>query len=258
MDALCRDIGEQLAAARRMLFITGAGMSADSGLPTYRGVGGLYNDEATEDGLTIEDALSGQCFSVRPDITWKYLAAIQHNCRGVQPNAAHRALAALETGAEVVVLTQNIDGLHGRAGSTHVIEIHGTLEERYCPRCGIPADPCDKCVPPRCMACGAVVRPHVVLFGEILPEPALDRLYAELRRGFDMVCAIGTSAVFPYIAEPVLQAVRAGIPTLEINPARTRLSDRVRYYLPWRAAQAVPEIVAHALSLRRKGGDNNA
>lgn len=242
MEETYREIAARLREARRILFITGAGISADSGLPTYRGVGGLYNDEATEDGLSIEDALSGECMSIRPEITWKYLAQVERNCHGVQPNAAHLAIAGLERRCDVVVLTQNIDGLHIKAGSSNVIEIHGTLEARYCAHCGTPADARDDRVPPRCKQCGEIVRPRVVLFGEMLPETALNRLYDELARGFDMVFVIGTTAVFPYIAEPVLRAARAGVPTVEINPARTRLSDLVRYYIPERAAVALPEL----------------
>lgn len=242
MEMTYREIARKLGESRRALFVTGAGISADSGLPTYRGVGGLYNGGATEEGMAIEDALSGECFAVRPDITWKYLAQIQHNCRGVQPNAAHRAIAGLERRMEAIVLTQNIDGLHIKAGSSNVIEVHGTLEERYCTRCATPADSDDDGIPPRCGKCGGVVRPNVVLFGESLPEAAIGRLYDELRQGFDMVFVIGTTAVFPYIAEPVLRAVHAGIPTVEINPARTRLSDLVQYYLPVRAAEAMTEI----------------
>lgn len=243
MEKTYGEIAGLLGKARRVLFITGAGVSADSGLPTYRGVGGLYNDETTEDGLAIEDALSGDCMAVRPDITWKYLAQIERNCHGVGPNVAHRTIAALERRCEVVVLTQNIDGLHLKAGSSAVIEIHGTLEERYCAHCGAEADAGDHAVPPRCGHCGEIVRPRVVLFGEMLPGAALDRLYRELERGFDMVFVVGTTAVFPYIAEPVMRAVHAGVPTVEINPARTHLSDRVRYYVPARAAAALPEIV---------------
>ena len=246
MKAMIGEIAEELSRAHRVLFVTGAGISADSGLPTYRGVGGLYNDGTTEDGLPIEDALSGECLAVRPEITWKYLAQIEHNCHGVEPNAAHRAIAALESRGEVVVLTQNIDGLHLKAGSSRVIEIHGTLEERHCAHCGAEADAGDRAVPPRCAQCGKIVRPKVVLFGEMLPGAALECLYRELARGFDMVFVIGTTAVFPYIAEPVMQAVRAGVPTVEINPARTRLSGMVRHYLPERAASALPEIVRRA------------
>lgn len=242
MYSMYGEIARELGKARRVLFVTGAGISADSGLPTYRGVGGLYNDEATEDGLAIEDALSGECLAIRPEITWKYLAQIEHNCHGVAPNAAHRAIAELENRFEVVVLTQNIDGLHLKAGSSNVIEIHGTLEERYCAHCGADADAGDPAVPPRCTRCGEIVRPRVVLFGEMLPGTALDRLYAELARGFDMVFVVGTTAVFPYIAEPVMRAVRMRVPTVEINPAQTCLSDSVRYYVAERAAVALPEI----------------
>lgn len=242
METGFREIAEKLQASQRVLFITGAGISADSGLPTYRGVGGLYNDESTEEGLAIEDALSGSCFDVRPDITWKYLAQIQHNCRGVRPNAAHRVIAGLERRLDVVVLTQNIDSLHTKAGSRNVIEIHGTLEERFCPHCGLVADPEDGAVPPRCVGCGEVVRPKVVLFGESLPEEAMEQLYRELGQGFDMVFVIGTTAVFPYIARPVIQAVRAGIPTVEINPSPTTLSSLVAYPLAMGAAEAMSAI----------------
>lgn len=238
------EIAKELSKARRVLFVTGAGISADSGLPTYRGVGGLYNGDATEDGLAIEDALSGECLAQRPDITWKYLAQIEHNCHAVAPNPAHRAIASLQAGREVVVLTQNIDGLHTQAGSADVIEIHGSLTARHCTACGAAADISDRSVPPLCSRCGDIVRPNVVLFGEMLPEAALGRLYSELARGFDMVFVIGTTAVFPYIAEPVTRAVRAGVPTVEINPTHTHLSDRVRYPVAERAAVALPEIVA--------------
>lgn len=237
--AILREIGLRLRAARRVLFITGAGISADSGLPTYRGVGGLYNGEATEDGMEIEEALSGACFAARPEITWKYLAQIERNCRNVVPNAAHRAIAALDASHDVVVLTQNIDGLHGQAGTRNLIEIHGTLAERYCSYCGTVADAADPEMPPHCRQCGKVVRPGVVLFGEMLPERALNRLYQELNAGFDMVFVIGTTAVFPYIAEPVLRAVRLGAPTVEINPARTYLSGQVSWHVAAGAAEAM-------------------
>ena len=242
MNSVYQEISHYLKAARRILFITGAGVSAGSGLPTYRGVGGLYNDGATSDGLSIEEALSGECFAVHPEITWKYLAQIERNCHSVLPNAAHYAIAELEQQSEVVVLTQNIDGLHTRAGSTHVIEIHGNLDDRFCPQCGMDADAGDKVIPPRCVSCGEIVRPRVVLFGEMLPEAAISRLHDEVGRGFEMIFVIGTTAVFPYIAEPVLRAVHAGIPVVEINPDKTRLSAIVRYYLPKPAEEVLPLI----------------
>lgn len=240
-------VARELALARRVLFITGAGISADSGLPTYRGIGGLYNGKATDEGLRIEDALSGEVFARRPDITWKYLAQIEENCRGAGPNGAHRAIAKLEERLPgVLVLTQNVDGLHRQAGSSNVIEIHGDVHRLACTACdwkttvksleGWP-------MPPSCPECGEVVRPEVVLFGESLPMAELDRLYGELEEGFDLVFSIGTSSVFPYIAQPVAWAAQVGIPTVEINPSFTVLSDIVRHRLPLGAAAAMTAIL---------------
>jgi NAD-dependent deacetylase len=236
-----------LSRARRVLFITGAGISADSGLPTYRGVGGLYNDEATEDGLPIETALSGQMFALRPDLTWKYLAQIADNCRGARPNAAHRAIARLEEHLPggVTVFTQNVDGLHRLAGSPNLIEIHGNLQTLICPACGFEEavdDLAGRELPPRCPACGGVLRPDVVLFGEALPELAMERFVDALEAGVDAVFVIGTSGVFPYIAEPVVWASQFGIPTIEINPQQTRLTQHVTHHLPLGAAEAMRAI----------------
>ncbi|UCV16098.1 NAD-dependent deacylase [Quatrionicoccus australiensis] len=241
------DIALRLARAERVLFITGAGISADSGLPTYRGVGGLYNGEHTEDGLAIEDALSGEVFALRPDITWKYLAQIEENCRGALPNPAHLAIAELERRLDrVTVFTQNVDGLHRKAGSSDVIEIHGNLQELFCTACDF-AETVDHLagheMPPRCPRCGSVLRPNVVLFGEALPEAAMERFLDALDAGFDMVFTIGTSGVFPYIAEPVAWAAQSGIPTVEINPLQTRLSPIVDYHLPLGAAVAMQALM---------------
>ncbi len=237
-----------LAKSQRVLFMTGAGVSADSGLPTYRGVGGLYNDESTDEGLSIEQALSGQVFAVRPDITWKYLSQIEHNCRGALPNAAHLAIAELEQWIpHVLVFTQNIDGLHRKAKSTHIIEIHGNLQELLCTECDFKEQVEDfdgRSLPPRCPECGSVLRPKVVLFGEALPTVAMQRFMAALEQGFDMVFIIGTSGVFPYIAEPVAWCARAGIPTVEINPIHTRISQHVAFHLPLGAAHAMEAILA--------------
>ena len=248
MDAAIANIVEQLKRARRVLFITGAGISADSGLPTYRGVGGLYNDTATEDGLPIEQALSGAIFSTRPGITWKYLAQIEKNCRGAQPNAAHRLIAALEQRIPyVMVFTQNVDGLHGKAGSSNIIEIHGGLHELLCTACNFREavkDYAELELPPRCPKFKGMLRPDIVLFGEALPPDALDRLSDAFRQGFDMVFTIGTSAIFPYITQPVVWAADLGITTIEINPVKTHLSDRVDFYLPVRASDAMSLIAS--------------
>lgn len=248
IDTALDKIARLLENARSVLFITGAGISADSGLPTYRGVGGLYNDESTDEGMPIEVALSGAVFSMRPDITWKYLAQIEHNCRGAQPNAAHLAIAELERSqTNVLVFTQNVDGLHRLAGSRNLLEIHGNLQELICTECDFEELSTNfegRDLPPLCPECGSVLRPIVVLFGEALPEDVMDQFMSAMNDGFDMVFVIGTSGVFPYIAEPVIWCSQSGIPTVEINPIETRLSQHVDFHLPLGAAEAMAAIMS--------------
>ncbi len=220
-----------LARCRSVLFITGAGMSADSGLPTYRGVGGLYDSGTTEEGLPIEVLLSGQLFARRPEWTWKYLAQIEQACRGASPNRGHEVLALLEGRIpRCVVLTQNVDGFHRRAGSKEVIEIHGDLHQLTCTSCAFRervVDFSSLSLPPRCPRCAGLVRPAVVLFGEMLPDEAVGRLEREMEAGFDAVFTIGTTSAFPYIAAPVSLARRRRAPTVEINPGESEVSDLV-------------------------------
>ena len=238
---------ELLAHARRILFITGAGLSADSGLPTYRGVGGLYEGQLTELGIPIEQALSGQMFRRRPDVTWHYLARIEAACRGARPNAAHYAMARLEAmRGGVTVLTQNIDGFHTQAGSRDVIEIHGSLYTLRCTACERTRQVesyAGLALPPECPHCGGMLRPEVVLFGENLPEAAVQRYEEVLAEQPDLVISVGTGSAFPYIAGPVLWAAEAGIPTIEINPGHTSVSDQVEIQLPLRAAEALPALL---------------
>lgn len=248
-DTLGR-VARCLQDARRILFITGAGISADSGLPTYRGINGLYNDAPTEEGLDIEEALSGEMLRTRPALTWKYLAEIERSCRGAAPNDAHHALRTIETKApHALVLTQNVDGLHHAAGSENLIEIHGSLRRLRCTRCGLREEVASlegRSLPPECPDCGGLMRPEVVLFGERLDQRDLERLYAELAEGFDLVFSIGTTSTFPYIVEPVAWAVQAGVPTVEINPQPTQISPYVRYRIPLGAAQAMRALLARS------------
>lgn len=250
MTASLDEIAALLRQARSVLFITGAGVSADSGLPTYRGIGGLYQDRATEEGVPIEVALSGQMFARKPELSWRHIAAIERACRGARPSAGHVAMVEVERHVpRTWVLTQNVDGLHLAAGSRNVIEIHGTVHDLRCTRCGsvrTVEDYAKEAIPPRCAACGAIERPEVVLFGEALPPGAVATYRRELERGFDMVFSVGTTSVFPYIAEPVRLARRAGVPTVEINPGESDVSDLVSHRLAARAAQVLPEIVRRA------------
>ncbi|MCJ8168554.1 NAD-dependent protein deacylase [Atopomonas sediminilitoris] len=226
-------LAQALQQAERILLITGAGLSADSGLPTYRGMGGLYNGH-TDEGMPIEQALSGTMLRQRPELCWKYLAQLGQAVLAAAPNAGHHAIAALQQRkGQCWVLTQNIDGYHRQAGSpaARLIEIHGQLAPLFCQSCGKVSENLEACLaqplPPCCDTCGGVLRPPVVLFEEMLVDDDIGRLYREVAKGFEVVVLIGTSASFPYILEPALRCQQAGGLVVEINPQRSALSERV-------------------------------
>jgi NAD-dependent deacetylase len=243
-----------LDQARRILCITGAGISADSGLPTYRGIGGLYDEQLTDHGIPIEQALSGQMMASRPEVTWRYLVQIESTCRGAAPNAAHHAIARIVAERPgSMVLTQNVDGFHRAVGTPGLVEIHGNVHQLFCTECGRSRQVPDFVglqIPPGCPTCGGLMRPNVVLFGEALPTQALMKLEHLLEDGVDMVLSIGTSSAFPYIAGPVVWAAEAGVATVEINPGQTPISALVRYRLRLGAAAAMEAILARLDSSR--------
>ncbi|MBA57310.1 MAG: NAD-dependent protein deacylase [Pseudomonadales bacterium] len=256
MWAVCREvfvkqpafseIADLIQQSNRILFITGAGISADSGLPTYRGIGGLYDDAHTEEGIPIEVALSGEMLQQRPELTWKYLLQVERACRGAGFNLAHRLIAQIETlKPQSWVLTQNIDGFHRAAGTRQLIEIHGKVGELLCGKCHYHQGALDYShieTVPVCPRCHSIMRPNVVLFGEMLPEEAVSVLHREMVRGFDLVFSIGTTSVFPYISQPVFEARRWNAKVIEINPGITEVSPFVHYKLPMRAVEAMENI----------------
>lgn len=253
-------LAQALRGVRSVGVITGAGISAESGIPTYRGKGGIY-DDPDEGDRTIE-ALSAHTLADDPDRTWRALFQIAGAAANARPNAGHVAITEIERKAgRFVLLTQNVDGLHRLAGTRNVIDIHGDAFAVVCMACNRRnrfADPrvadatggLDMAasvragVAPRC-PCGGVLRPDVVLFGEMLPEEKLRRLYAELLDNPpDLVITAGTSAMFPYIVQPVLVAASAGRLTVEVNPELTEISDFVAFHIRANAGQALPAIAA--------------
>lgn len=252
--AVIDEVAALLAASHSVLFITGAGISADSGLPTYRGIGGLYQDADTEEGIPIEVALSGGMLETRPEVVWRHIARIEAACRGARFNRAHAIMAELEKRLpRVWVLTQNVDGFHRDAGSQNLIEIHGNVHRLKCTRCAwrdVVPDFSMLAIPPHCEQCGGLIRPDVVLFGEWLPDAAVTENATQLQRGFDMIFSVGTTSAFPYIAGPVVSARRAGIPTVEINPGDTEISHFAEYRIRAGARHALEALwrayLAHA------------
>lgn len=249
--ALLLQTAAALRHARRILIITGAGLSADSGLPTYRGMGGLYNGK-TADGLPIEQALSGPMLQRDPALCWKYIAELGRACLGAEPNAAHYAIAELQRKKpDCWVLTQNVDGFHRAAGSPvdRLIEIHGQLSPLYCQSCAAIDDSLSERLlqplPPLCQRCGGVLRPPVVLFEEMLPAAALEILHEQMAKGFDAVLSIGTTASFAYIHEPLVRARVCGGFTAQINLTRTEHSDQMDVFFPCRAVHVMGDLVSH-------------
>lgn len=239
---------ELFASAQKLLFVTGAGISADSGIPTYRGVGGLYNHESTAEGLPIEEALSAPVFEQSPELTWKYLWQIGAACHGSQPNRAHRWLAGLEEDRDNVwVITQNVDGLHRQAGSTNLIEVHGHAYDLYCTQCQQPYSAHELLsgfggdepeLPPRCQTCGGVIRPDVVLFEELLSSHVVQSFQRLTETDFDLVVSIGTSGQFPYITSVFEIARQFGKPTIDINPIESSMTELATLHVPLGAVDA--------------------
>ncbi len=246
IDSSVEEIARLVEDAERILFITGAGISADSGLPTYRGIGGLYNDSHTQDGVSIEEALSGEMLRRHPELTWKYLLQVESACRGAGYNLGHRIIAAIEQlKPQSWVLTQNIDCFHRMAGSRNLIEIHGRVDQIYCSHCEYQQTVKDYSglrMPPECPHCQGIIRPNVVLFGEMLPNEAIQAYHREMLRGFDLVFSIGTTSVFPYIAQPVFETRKWRGKSVEINPGLTEVSPFVNYRLNLRARDALGRI----------------
>ncbi|MEZ6196602.1 MAG: Sir2 family NAD-dependent protein deacetylase [Planctomycetota bacterium] len=243
------DLRRRLRDVRSAAVVTGAGISAESGIRTYRGRGGIYDDPASGDA-TIE-ALSGTTLVTDPDRTWRVIADLARQARDARPNPAHLALAELERRLDhCVVLTQNVDGLHREAGSENLIEIHGRITDLACMGCDRretrgAEELADLTGTPLCADCGGLLRPGVVLFGEMLPLDAVAAIHREIyQKPADLTLVVGTSALFPYVTEPVHVARAEGRLTVEIDPAPTALSGHVDHALRGPAGLWLPVLAA--------------
>lgn len=229
MEHAIEDVAAHLRRASSALVITGAALSAESGLTHFRGIPGLVRKDAS-DGKRFDAGLALETFRQRPAVTWKYLLEIDRAVAAAQPNRGHDVLVAWSRAMRLTIMTVNVDRLHQRAGSRDVIEMHGALHDLRCARCDLSTRHASYAalpMPPRCAMCGDVLRPDMPLFGETLPADPFTRLQAELDRGFEIVIAVGVNTMFPYLARPVLLAKQAGIPTVEIGHAQTDVTELV-------------------------------
>jgi len=237
---------DALRNARTIAVLTGAGVSAESGVPTFRdALTGLWAK------FDPHELATPQAFERNPKLVWDWYAERRALLAGVAPNPAHYALAALERSVpDFLVATQNVDGLHQRAGSTKLVELHGNLARVQCSRgCGIVRrwDEPLAAEPPRCPACAAFLRPDVVWFYENLPDAALQEAEAAARR-CDVLLVIGTSAeVYPAALLPE-HAQGHGARVVEVNPHATALSPLADDVLRGPAGIVLPALVKAALT----------
>ena len=231
---------ETLRSARHVTVLTGAGTSAESGVPTFReaqtGLWAKYDPE---------ELATPFAFQRNPRLVWEWYEWRRQLVAQAEPNPGHMALSKLEElTPEFTLITQNVDGLHQQAGSRNVIELHGNIQRTICydERTSVEDWPDTGDVPPRCPRCGGLLRPDVVWFGESLSQEALHSAFTAIQQ-CDLFLSIGTSSVVQPAASLPLVALEQGITTVEINPNATPFTPKASYVLPGASGQVLPALV---------------
>ena len=231
---------EALRGARSVTVLTGSGVSAESGVPTFREAQtGLW---ARFDPTQLA---TPEAYQRDSKLVWEWYAWRRELVGGAAPNPGHEALAELERLVpEFALVTQNVDGLHRRAGSRNVVELHGNIQRSKCSGEGVVVEPRedDAEVPPSCPRCGAPLRPDVVWFGESLPVEAMVRAY-DAARGCNLFISAGTSGVVQPAASLPFEALEAGAVVVEVNPDETPLTPHVHHALRGKGGEVLPALV---------------
>ncbi len=248
-DDMIEDVARRISRAQSVCVMTGAGVSAESGIPTFRGPGGFWGEHRAQDLATPE------AFARDPELVWRFYLWRRESLITCKPNPAHVAVAELEQRVpRLDLITQNVDGLHMRAGSGNVTELHGAIWRDDCTQCSHTrrfderrfddpsAEKPDCKSIPRCDQCGVMMRPGVVWFGETLPPAALAAVDEALAR-CDFVLVVGTSGVVQPAASFVEAASRGGAYAVEVNIEETPLSPTVDAVLTGKAGEILPAIV---------------
>jgi NAD-dependent deacetylase len=225
--------------------LTGAGVSAESGVPTFRGEGGLWKT------YRAQDLATPGAFQRDPETVWEWYDYRRQICSGIDPNPAHHAITRLDDAlSDFLLITQNVDGLHRRAGTKRIVELHGNLFRVRCTTCGEVSEnletPLSE-IPPKCR-CGGLLRPDVVWFGEALPEAALSESF-ERSRSCGLMLVVGTSGVVQPAASMPLLAKQAGAHLIEINPDPTPITPFADIHLSGKAGETLPGVVDLILGL---------
>jgi NAD-dependent protein deacetylase/lipoamidase len=229
------DLGKRLARARSVCVLTGSGISAESGLPTFRGIGGLWRTHR------VEQLASPQGFARDPRLVWTWYNERRTAHKGVEPSPAHVALAEIERRVpDFTLVTQNVDSLHLRAGSRKVLELHGKLREAKCTRCDA-RRPFDDAFDLDEIEhdCGGMWRPDIVWFGESLPRDVLEAAFDAARRA-ELMLVVGTSGIVqPAASLATKRMTRAYV--VEINPEETVLTPHADRSIRARASDVLPQ-----------------
>jgi len=232
-----------------ILIFTGAGISAESGIETFRGKGGLWNK------MQPEELASFRGFIKNPNLVWEWYQYRRKIVHETAPNPGHYAIAELEKYYKSVsVVTQNVDNLHNRAGSTNVLELHGNIERNFCVDCntffGVEEFHSVN-EAPKCPKCGGMIRPDVVWFGENLPEGVFERATA-LARASDICFIVGTSAVVYPAAYIPITAKNSGAYLVEINIEPTEITHSVDLSIIGKSGELLPEIIKTVKELKKR------
>jgi NAD-dependent deacetylase len=236
-----RRAADALRRAHRVAVLTGAGVSAESGVPTFRGADGLW------EGYRIEEVATPQAFKRDPKLVWRFYNLRRANLRGVQPNAGHRALVALEERWGVdrfALITQNVDGLHRAAGTRNLLELHGNIGRVRCTKCLVVTDRAGEQLPelPHCPTCGGMLRPDIVWFHEMLP-PGIWEQAALATQQCQCFLVVGTSAVVYPAAGLIDAALTSGATVIEINLEATEACAAGAIHLHGPSGRVLPRLV---------------
>lgn len=227
-----------LSRSKALAILTGAGISAESGVPTFRGKDGYWQNYRTEELATP------QAFQRNPTLVWEWYSMRRNLLASVRPNPAHYAIAEMERlGGNLTLITQNVDGLHQLAGSKRVLEIHGNIWRIKCVRCNRKEERRESFeeLPPRCV-CGGLLRPDVVWFGEMLPKDVLSESYRAVE-SCDVMLVVGTSGVVQPAASFPYMAKERGARVIEVNMERTAISSIADVTLRGKAGEVVPALL---------------
>ncbi len=237
---------ETIEQARGVFVLTGAGVSAESGVPTFRDAGGLWRN------IDPYKVATPEAFAEDPKFVWEWYDARRQQLATVKPNPAHDAIASLEKQKEsFFLLTQNVDDLHESAGSSALAHVHGKIWEVRCTKEGTIREdrraPLPE-LPPHCPNCGALERPNVVWIGEIIDMDAVQQTERFLARDdVDVAIVIGTEATFGYIMEWSMRSRGSQGTLIVINPGRTALTPYADLYLSGRAGEILPQIIPNSM-----------